>query len=166
MEDAVLKRRRDSGEAGAPVATSSSSPAKTSSWSFSTPVSGPSEDTSNAIASRTERGSQSFAELEANVEALQLRAQSLIDKINKKRNKDQTLLEDFKKSLTMKVEVLCQALEEKMHQRFEQNNMLLQAKMQELTDVMQRINHLQEELRQVCNTLTTVYEDLGLQPEM
>lgn len=53
-----------------------------------------------------------------------------------------------------------------MHQQFEQNNMHLQAKVQELTDVMQRINHLQEELRQVCNTLTTVYEDLGLQPEM
>lgn len=64
------------------------------------------------------------------------------------------------------VEDLCKRLEEKMHERFEQNNMYLQAKVQELTDVMQRISHLQEELRHVCKTLTTVYEDLGLQPEM
>ncbi|XP_040197990.1 synaptonemal complex central element protein 2 [Rana temporaria] len=167
MADTVLERRRDSGEAGSPVvATSSPSPAKTPSRSLGTPGPGPSGDTSNATASRTERRTQSFADLEAIVEALHLRAQTLIDKINQKRSNDQTLMEEFKNSLTLKVEVLCKSLEEKMHEQFEQNTMHLQAKVQELTDVMQRISHLQEELRHVCKTLTTVYEDLGLQPEM
>ncbi|KAM5171802.1 synaptonemal complex central element protein 2 [Mantella aurantiaca] len=165
---ADTEHRENPEESGAPaVGKSSPAPLQTSSRCPSPPVPGPSGDSSNTTAGRSEGKSPGyFAELDAVVEALQIRAQSLIDKINEKRGKDQTVMEDFKTSFNLKVKDLCQCLEERMYQLYEQNNIHLQAKVQELTDVIERIGHLQEELRQVCHTLTTVYKNMGLQPDM
>ncbi|KAM9313323.1 synaptonemal complex central element protein 2 [Gastrophryne carolinensis] len=120
-------------------------------------------------ASAGDTGSKSpnyFATLDATVEALQDRAQALIDKINEKRGKDQTLMKNFNTSLSMKVAELSQCLEEQMYQVYQKNNTLMQAKLQELTQIIDRIGQLQVELKQVCHTLMTIYKDLGLEPDV
>ncbi|XP_068128288.1 synaptonemal complex central element protein 2 [Hyperolius riggenbachi] len=143
------------GPSSAPASARSSSP----------PGSG--GDALNITASKPCGNSPSyFAALDATVEALQDRAQSLIDKINEKRAKDQIVMKNFKANLNMKVAEMTQILEDRMYQQYEKNNNVLQAKLKELTEVIEDISHLQESLKQVCHTITTVYNDLGLQPDM
>ncbi|XP_069460272.1 synaptonemal complex central element protein 2 isoform X2 [Ambystoma mexicanum] len=93
-----------------------------------------------------------FAVLDSSIEGLQNRAQHLIDKINENRKKDQTLLNNFRESLTMKVSDLMQKLEEKMYEIYDHNNKLLQDKLQELPEILERITQLETELKQsnVC----------------
>ncbi|XP_072255656.1 synaptonemal complex central element protein 2 [Pyxicephalus adspersus] len=168
MADADPEHKEGSEQSGSPVIDKSGpAPVPTSSWSPSTTEPRQSGDAANAAALNTEGKSPGyFATLDASVEALQIRAQSLIDKINEKRSKDQIMIKDFNVNLTLKVTNLSQCLEERMYQEYEQNNNQLQAKLQEFTEVMERIGLLQEELKQVCQTLIPVYKDLGLQPDM
>lgn len=107
-----------------------------------------------------------FAALDASIEGLQNRAQQLIDKINENRKKDQSLLGNFRESLTLKVTDLAQKLEEKMYELYDHNNKLLQDKLQELPEILERISQLETELKQVCHTVVTVYKDLCVQPEL
>ncbi|XP_075062857.1 synaptonemal complex central element protein 2 isoform X2 [Mixophyes fleayi] len=106
------------------------------------------------------KSSSYFATLEASVDGLQRRAQSLIDKINEGRSSDQDMMKSFNTSLSMKVTELSQCLEERMYQMYEQNNTLLQARLQEFSQVVERIRQLQSELKHVCQTVATVYKDL------
>ncbi|XP_044138874.1 synaptonemal complex central element protein 2 [Bufo gargarizans] len=134
----------------------------------SSSLSGPSSSNPGSDAAKTSSTSEGktsnyFAALDANVEALQKRAQSLIDKINEGRIKDQTLMKNFNTNLNIKVAELSQCLEERMYQMYEQNNTQLQVRLQELSNIMDKIGQLQAELKQVCQTVATVYKDLGLQ---
>ncbi|KAJ1172278.1 hypothetical protein NDU88_004125 [Pleurodeles waltl] len=61
---------------------------------------------------------------------------------------------------------LAQKLEEKMYELYDHNNKLLQDKLQELPEILERINQLETELKQVCHTVVTVYKDLCVQPEL
>ncbi|XP_069618585.1 synaptonemal complex central element protein 2 [Ranitomeya imitator] len=126
--------------------------------SFSTPGSGTSTTTSTSEG----KTSNCFSTLAANVEALQSRAQSLIDTINEGRIKDQTMMKNFNTNLNIKVAELSQHLEDRMYQVYEQNNTQLQVQLKELTEIIERIGQLQAELKQVCETVVTVYKDLGL----
>ncbi|KAM8972834.1 synaptonemal complex central element protein 2 [Pelodytes ibericus] len=107
-----------------------------------------------------------FAALDASVEALQSRAQSLIDKINEGRSKDQALMKNFNESLTMKVSELSQHLEDRMYHLYDHHNKLLQDRLQELPEIIDRIGKLQAELKQVCQTVVTVYKDLCVRSEI
>ncbi|KAM4036710.1 synaptonemal complex central element protein 2 isoform 1-T5 [Anomaloglossus baeobatrachus] len=129
--------------------------------SFSTPGSDAATTSSGGVSEG--KTSNYFAALDSNVEALQSRAQGLIDKINEGRFKDQTMMKDFNTNLNIKVAELSQCLEDRMYQMYEQNNTQLQVRLQELTEIIERIGQLQTELKQVCQTVVTVYKDLGLQ---
>ncbi|XP_077118071.1 synaptonemal complex central element protein 2 isoform X2 [Ranitomeya variabilis] len=126
--------------------------------SFSTPRS----DTSTTTSASEGKTSNCFSALTANVEALQSRAQSLIDTINEGRIRDQTMMKNFNTNLNIKVAELSQRLEDRMYQVYEQNNTQLQVQLKELTEIIERIGQLQAELKQVCETVVTVYKDLGL----
>ncbi|XP_063787338.1 synaptonemal complex central element protein 2 [Pseudophryne corroboree] len=112
------------------------------------------------------KSSNYFAALEASVEGLQSHAQSLIDKINERRSKDQAIMKSFNTNLTTKVAEVTQCLEDRMYQLYEQNNTLLQVRLQELTGLIDRIGQLQAELKKVCQTVVTIYKDMCLQPEI
>ncbi|KAM4675856.1 synaptonemal complex central element protein 2 [Discoglossus pictus] len=112
------------------------------------------------------KSSNYFAALEATVEGLQNRAQNLIDKINEGRNQDQTLIKKWNDNISMKVTELCQRLEDRMYQVYDHHNKLLQDRLQELPEIIDRIGQLQAELKQVCQTVVTVYKDLCVQPEI
>ncbi|KAM3924666.1 synaptonemal complex central element protein 2 [Leptodactylus fuscus] len=125
-------------------------------------LSGPGPHAANSSTSEG-KASNYFASLDTSVEALQSRAQSLINSINEDRIKDQTMMKNFNTSLNIKVAEMSQRLEDKMYQMYEQNNTQLQIRLQEFTETIDRIEQLQAELKQVCQTVVTVYKDLGLQ---
>ncbi|XP_072458298.1 synaptonemal complex central element protein 2 [Notamacropus eugenii] len=107
-----------------------------------------------------------FAALDASIETLQKRAQQLIDSINESRQKDHTLMSNFRDSLKMKVSDLVEKLEERMYQIYDHHNKLIQEKLQEFSEKIEKINNLETELKQVCHTVETVYKDLCVQPEI
>ncbi|XP_075433613.1 synaptonemal complex central element protein 2 isoform X1 [Ascaphus truei] len=120
-----------------------------------------------AAAGRSEgKSANYFAALDASMEALQSRAQHLIDKINESRNQDQAMMKNFNDSLALKVTELSQRLEDRMYRHYDHQNTLLQDKLQELPEIIERIGQLQGELKQVCQTVVTVYKDLCVQPEI
>ncbi|XP_040270919.1 synaptonemal complex central element protein 2 [Bufo bufo] len=167
MADVVLDHREVCEESVNP-STDKPDWAGPSNSQTSSSLSGPSSSNPGSDAAKTSSTSEGktsnyFAALDANVEALQKRAQSLIDKINEGRIKDQTLMKNFNTNLNIKVAELSQCLEERMYQMYEQNNTQLQVRLQELSNIMDRIGQLQAELKQVCQTVATVYKDLGLQ---
>ncbi|KAL4688769.1 hypothetical protein H8959_005021 [Pygathrix nigripes] len=48
---------------------------------------------------------------------------------------------------------------------YNDHNKIIQEKLQEFTQKMAKISHLETELKQVCHSVETVYKDLCLQPE-
>ncbi|KAM8764169.1 synaptonemal complex central element protein 2 isoform 5-T5 [Rhynchonycteris naso] len=106
-----------------------------------------------------------FSSLDSSIEILKKRAQELIENINESRQKDHALMTNFRDSLKIKVSDLTEKLEERMYQLYNHHNKIIQEKLQEFTQKMVKISHLETELKQVCHTVETVYKDLCVQPE-
>lgn len=106
-----------------------------------------------------------FSSLDSSIDLLKKRAQELIENINESRQKDHALMTNFRDSLKIKVSDLTEKLEEKMYQIYNYHNKIIQEKLQEFTQKMAKISHLETELKQVCHTVETVYKDLCIQPE-
>uniref|UniRef100_A0A2K5RUW4 Synaptonemal complex central element protein 2 n=1 Tax=Cebus imitator TaxID=2715852 RepID=A0A2K5RUW4_CEBIM len=106
-----------------------------------------------------------FSSLDSSIDILQKRAQELIENINESRQKDHALMTNFRNSLKTKVSDLTEKLEERIYQIYNDHNKIIQEKLQEFTQKMAKISHLETELKQVCNSVETVYKDLCLQPE-
>uniref|UniRef100_A0A8C3IIR6 Synaptonemal complex central element protein 2 n=1 Tax=Chrysemys picta bellii TaxID=8478 RepID=A0A8C3IIR6_CHRPI len=104
--------------------------------------------------------------LDSNIENLQRRTQQLIEKINENRKKDHTVMSNFRESLMLKVSSLAEKLEEMMFLIYDRHNKQMQDKLQELSEIMERISQIQTELRQVCHTVEAAYKDLCVQPEV
>ncbi|XP_004389835.1 synaptonemal complex central element protein 2 [Trichechus manatus latirostris] len=106
-----------------------------------------------------------FSSLDSSIEILKKRAQELIENINESRQKDHTLMTNFRDSLKIKVSDLTEKLEERMYQIYNHHNTIIQEKLQEFTQKIAKISHLETELKQVCHTVETVYKDLCVQSE-
>ncbi|XP_010853763.1 PREDICTED: synaptonemal complex central element protein 2 isoform X2 [Bison bison bison] len=106
-----------------------------------------------------------FSSLDSSIDMLKKRAQELIENINESRQKDHALMTNFRDSLKIKVSDLTEKLEERMYQIYNHHNKIIQEKLQEFTQKMAKISHLETELKQVCHTVETVYKDLCVQPE-
>uniref|UniRef100_A0A674JT03 Synaptonemal complex central element protein 2 n=1 Tax=Terrapene triunguis TaxID=2587831 RepID=A0A674JT03_9SAUR len=65
-----------------------------------------------------------------------------------------------------KVSSLAEKLEEMMFLIYDRHNKQMQDKLQELSEIMERISQIQTELRQVCHTVEAAYKDLCVQPEV
>ncbi|XP_069803111.1 synaptonemal complex central element protein 2 [Dendropsophus ebraccatus] len=167
MADAELDRRDTMDESGTPSTSKADradpSMSQASSSMSGSSLSSPGPDAATTSSSHEGKTSNYFAAMDANVEALQSRAHCLIDQINEGRAKNQTLMKNFNTNLNIKVAEIFKRLEDRMFQMYEQNNTQLQVRLQELTDTIERIGQLQAELKQVCQTVVTVYKDLGLQ---
>ncbi|VFV39495.1 synaptonemal complex central [Lynx pardinus] len=107
-----------------------------------------------------------FSSLDSSIDILKKRAQDLIENINESRQKDHALMTNFRDSLKIKVSDLTEKLEERMYQIYNHHNKIIQEKLQEFTQKMAKISHLETELKQVCHTVETVYKDLCIQPEV
>ncbi|KAI5935567.1 Synaptonemal complex central element protein 2 [Manis javanica] len=107
-----------------------------------------------------------FSSLDLSIDTLKKRAQELIENINEGRQKDYAFMTNFRDSLKIKVSDLTEKLEERMHQTYNDHNKIIQEKLQEFTQKMANISHLETELKQVCHTVESVYKDLCVQPEV
>ncbi|XP_072803687.1 synaptonemal complex central element protein 2 isoform X2 [Vicugna pacos] len=130
-------------------------------------VSSPSVATSSANRQlmMLEGKSGPFSSLDSSIDILKKRAQELIENINESRQKDHALMTNFRDSLKIKVSDLTEKLEERMYQIYNHHNKIIQEKLQEFTQKMAKISHLETELKQVCHTVENVYKDLCVQPE-
>uniref|UniRef100_A0A8C5L7A5 Synaptonemal complex central element protein 2 n=1 Tax=Jaculus jaculus TaxID=51337 RepID=A0A8C5L7A5_JACJA len=106
-----------------------------------------------------------FLSVESSIDVLRKRAQELIENINENRQNDYAFMNSFRDNLKVKVSDLTEKLEEKMHQMYSHHSKIIQEKLQEFTQKMAKISHLEMELKQVCHTVETVYKDLCVQPE-
>ncbi|XP_037674002.1 synaptonemal complex central element protein 2 isoform X2 [Choloepus didactylus] len=106
-----------------------------------------------------------FSSLDSSIDILKKRAQELIENINESRQKDHALMTNFRDSLKIKVSDLAEKLEERMYQLYNHHNQIIQEKLQEFTQKMGKITHLETELKQVCHSVETVYKDLCVQHE-
>ncbi|XP_059949994.1 synaptonemal complex central element protein 2 isoform X4 [Mesoplodon densirostris] len=106
-----------------------------------------------------------FSSLDSSIDILKKRAQELIENINESRQKDHALMTNFRDSLRIKVSDLTEKLEERMYQIYNHHNKIIQEKLQEFTQKMAKISHLETELKEVCHTVETMYKDLCGQPE-
>ncbi|XP_053907815.1 synaptonemal complex central element protein 2 [Cuculus canorus] len=111
------------------------------------------------------QASRYFASLDASIGALQQRAQQLINRVNDSRKDDHTVMSGFRESLLLKVSGLAEQLEERLFQRYDVHNALIQERLQQLAAVVERVEQAQAELQQVCRTVEAAYRDLCLQPE-
>ncbi|CAI5796251.1 Hypothetical predicted protein [Podarcis lilfordi] len=112
------------------------------------------------------KSSSYFIALDSSIENLQERAQQIIDKMNEKRKEDQVLMNNFREGLLMKVSSLAEKLEESMFPVYDHHNKLIQDKIQELYQIMERIKQIEAELRKVCHTVEMLYKDLCEQSEL
>uniref|UniRef100_A0A452GH31 Synaptonemal complex central element protein 2 n=1 Tax=Gopherus agassizii TaxID=38772 RepID=A0A452GH31_9SAUR len=70
-------------------------------------------------------------------------------------------MSNFRESLMLKVSSLAEKLEESMFLIYDRHNKQMQDKLQELSEIMERISQIQTELRQVCHTVEAAYKDLS-----
>uniref|UniRef100_A0A8C0G3Z2 Synaptonemal complex central element protein 2 n=1 Tax=Chelonoidis abingdonii TaxID=106734 RepID=A0A8C0G3Z2_CHEAB len=75
-------------------------------------------------------------------------------------------MSNFRDSLMLKVSSLAEKLEESMFLIYDCHNKQMQDKLQELSEIMERISQIQTELRQVCHTVEAAYKDLCVQSEI
>uniref|UniRef100_A0A670ZX81 Uncharacterized protein n=1 Tax=Pseudonaja textilis TaxID=8673 RepID=A0A670ZX81_PSETE len=61
---------------------------------------------------------------------------------------------------------LAEKLEESVFPVYDHNNKLIQDKLQELSEIMEKIRQIENELKQVCHTVEMMYKDLCGQPEL
>ncbi|CAN0025464.1 unnamed protein product [Bubo scandiacus] len=119
----------------------------------------------SAEASLDSQASKYFALLDASLGGLQERAQELINILNSSRKEDHSMMRSFRESLLLKVSGLAEQLEERVFHLYDLHNKLIQERLQELEEVMERVGQAKTELQQVCLTVEAAYRDLCLQPE-
>ncbi|XP_042649420.1 synaptonemal complex central element protein 2 [Tyto alba] len=119
----------------------------------------------SAVPALDNQASRYFASLDASVGGLQQRAQQLIDRVNDSRKEDHSVMSSFRESLLLKVSGLAEQLEERLFHLYGLHNELIQERLQELAEVMERVGQAEAELQQVCRTVEAAYRDLCLQPE-
>ncbi|XP_055476931.1 synaptonemal complex central element protein 2 [Psammomys obesus] len=124
------------------------------------------DEVSTAGVSANYQLSGPFSSLDSSIEILKKKAQDLIESINESRQKDHALMTNFRDSLKMKVSDLTEKLEERMYQVYSQHSKIIQERLQEFTQKMAKISHLEMELKQICHTVETVYKDLCVQSEV
>uniref|UniRef100_A0A8D0KXW3 SYCE2 protein n=1 Tax=Strix occidentalis caurina TaxID=311401 RepID=A0A8D0KXW3_STROC len=71
-------------------------------------------------------------------------------------------MRSFRESLLLKVSGLAEQLEERVFHLYDLHNKLIQERLQELEEVMERVGQAKTELQQVCLTVEAAYRDLCL----
>ncbi|XP_041339744.1 synaptonemal complex central element protein 2 [Pyrgilauda ruficollis] len=111
------------------------------------------------------RSSAFFGSLEAAVAGLQQRARGALGRINRDREEAHTELSGVRDGLLLKVSELAEQLEERLFHRYGFHNGLIQERLQAISEVLERVEEAQAELRHICCNVEAAYQDLCLQPE-
>ncbi|XP_034045909.1 synaptonemal complex central element protein 2 [Thalassophryne amazonica] len=87
------------------------------------------------------------------IEEIWKKAQDLIEKINQRRAADQEIIASFEHELLNKVTAICHGIREQMLESYDKQS---QARLQEVTEVLERCGQLDSELQDVSQTLSVI----------
>uniref|UniRef100_W5MP54 Synaptonemal complex central element protein 2 n=1 Tax=Lepisosteus oculatus TaxID=7918 RepID=W5MP54_LEPOC len=97
-----------------------------------------------------------FSALNSRIEEIGKKAQDLIEKLNESRKENDELMNNFQDKIMMKVESLCQQMKDHMCEVYEEDNMLVEEKLQQLSESLQRSRLLNMELHGASQSLRTI----------
>ncbi|XP_064395731.1 uncharacterized protein LOC135342797 [Halichondria panicea] len=86
--------------------------------------------------------------------------ENIISAINDKRKRDISLLADFKSDLEMQCAAAYSLMESTIYSTYEQTNTVMEGKLQELLQVIERINLLESELTEFKSAFSALYSDI------
>ncbi|XP_061888989.1 synaptonemal complex central element protein 2 [Entelurus aequoreus] len=90
------------------------------------------------------------------------RVQDLVQKVHDRRTSDQKEIEDFQETILEKVTEMCQQMKQDMYIAYEENSGVMEVKLQELTEVLERCSVLQNELMEASSVLANIRENLAI----
>ncbi|XP_072550141.1 synaptonemal complex central element protein 2 [Salminus brasiliensis] len=88
------------------------------------------------------------------------KAQDLIERINQSRAMDQTILNSFEEKLMQKVSEMCQQMKEQMFEYYDKHSRGMEARLTELSEVLERSTQLTMELHGASQTLAAINKGL------
>ncbi|XP_076001806.1 synaptonemal complex central element protein 2 [Genypterus blacodes] len=100
------------------------------------------------------------------VDNMSRRVQELLDKIHDRRNHDQKVLDSFQEKLVKKVTDVCQQMKEPLYTAYEVNSKVIEAKLQELTEVLDSCSKLSNELQEANGALEALRVNLATDPNI
>ncbi|XP_061844203.1 synaptonemal complex central element protein 2 isoform X1 [Nerophis lumbriciformis] len=118
------------------------------------------------------------------VNDISTRVQDLVQKVHDRRTSDQKEIEDFQETILEKVLTkkkscvavdskiyqgglpkvteMCQQMKQDMYIAYEENSVVMEVKLQELTEVLERCSVLQNELLEASSVLANIRENLAI----
>ncbi|XP_061844206.1 synaptonemal complex central element protein 2 isoform X2 [Nerophis lumbriciformis] len=96
------------------------------------------------------------------VNDISTRVQDLVQKVHDRRTSDQKEIEDFQETILEKVTEMCQQMKQDMYIAYEENSVVMEVKLQELTEVLERCSVLQNELLEASSVLANIRENLAI----
>ncbi|XP_050926767.1 synaptonemal complex central element protein 2 [Lates calcarifer] len=96
------------------------------------------------------------------IDDIRRRAQELVEKTNNSRSADQRVMDSFQEKLVEKVTETCQQVKEHMYTVYEENSNVMQVKLQELSEVLERCTKLNSELLEATQALAALREGLAI----
>ncbi|XP_008315862.1 synaptonemal complex central element protein 2 isoform X2 [Cynoglossus semilaevis] len=96
----------------------------------------------------------------SSLDSITRRMEELVENINRRRTSDQKLMESFHRNLTKKVSDANQQMKDQMFIVYEDNNRKMQAKLQEISDVLDNCTKLKNELLEASGALCMLQEGL------
>ncbi|XP_071393447.1 synaptonemal complex central element protein 2-like [Centroberyx affinis] len=117
--------------------------------------------------SRGQSSSESMIESQeqhssSSIDDISRRVQDLVGKINDSRTNDQKVMGSFQEKLGEKVTEVCQQMKEHMYTVYEENSHDMQAKLQELSEVLESCSKLSDELQGASQALASLRTGLAL----
>ncbi|KAI4876957.1 hypothetical protein NFI96_019070, partial [Prochilodus magdalenae] len=88
------------------------------------------------------------------------KAQDLIERINQRRAMDQKVLNSFEEKLMGKVSEMCQQLKEQMFKYYDEHSRVMETRLTELSEVLERSSQLSMELQGASQTLGAINKGL------
>ncbi|XP_066566478.1 synaptonemal complex central element protein 2 [Amia ocellicauda] len=104
--------------------------------------------------------------VDSRMEEIGKKAQDLIEKIYENRRVGEDCMSSFQDQLMTKVKDLCRQVNEHMFAVYEENSKLIEEKLQELSEVLQRCSLLNADLQRASQTLVAINKGLYDQPEL
>merc|ERR1719354_1391591 len=86
--------------------------------------------------------------------------QQLMDNLEKKRDTDKNMLEEFRTKMHGMVDSICQQVEDKISNLHEETNQALKTKLAKLNEVLSKVCELENEFGQAKDIVGHIYQDI------
>merc|ERR1712183_1081008 len=93
-------------------------------------------------------------------ESVMKHVQSLMDNLEKKRETDKQMVEEFRTKMHSMVDSICQQVEDKVSSLHEDTNQALKTKLSKLNEVLSKVCELESEFGQAKDIVGHIYQDI------